>query len=258
MRTPFLFKSYKPPEALKKAGFKVYCSLCVHRHIDPETFGSVLSLMMCPNPKVTLSRRRGDALIDRARSMEASRFLLKTEADILLFIDDDICFEPSEVVRMLTDMQEQELDIVGAPYVLKQDGGGHLTTKLLPENKEILLGKDGKIEQVRAVATGCMAIHRRVLEKMATTMPLCSMGNGENFYPFFQPFPKYLEENKKWVYASEDWAACLRAEDLGFKIWLDCRVTLKHAGRYLYTIGDLGRPPKVEPENLVYRESFGD
>lgn len=262
MKTPFLFRSYKPPEAIKameikpKVDFKVFATMCIHRFLDVDAITSLITLLQCPNPRFMFSRRRGDALIDRARAMEASRFLLKSDAEVFLSLDDDISYDPMDMVKLVRHVKEGDLDIVGAPYVLKTEGGGHLTSKLLPEHKTITLGKGGGIVQVRAVATGCMAVHRRVFERLAKDLPFCSTKEMDGFWPFFQPFPHYVEENKKWFYASEDWAFCIKAEQAGFKIWLDTSIKLQHAGRTTYSFDDFVRPPKEEIESLLYTEKF--
>lgn len=249
----------RPKVQVKKPDFSVFATMCIHRQIDPESFNSLLELLHCPNPRFTFSKRRGDALIDRARSMEASRFLLKSNAEVLLFLDDDIVYRPEDAVQLVRDVYDNNLDIVGGAYTLKTEGGGQLTTKLLPDSKSITLGKGGGLYEVRSVATGFMAIHRRVFEKLSQDkekMPFCSVKEMEGFWPFFQPYPKYIEENKKTFYLSEDWAFCERSREVGFKVWLDSTIKLRHAGRATYSWDDFVREPKKDIESLVYSEKF--
>lgn len=249
MKMPFLIQKQIP--AAPPKSFKVFATLCVHRTLDPEAFGSLLNLLMCPNPKVSLSRRRGDALIDRARSMEASRFL-KSDCDVCFFVDDDIIFDAKDAVSVCREAYERKT-IVGAAYTLKQEGGGQFTTKLLKEQKSLPFGIAGGIHQVRMLATGFMAIHRQVLEDMAKTMPSCVSGEG-NFYPFFQPFPQEIDG--KFFYLSEDWAMNFRAEKLGYKIYCDTRIKLLHAGRKIYSWDDFqhGKPESIE--SFEYNENI--
>lgn len=244
-----------PKPAKTGPDFTVFATMCIHRHVDPESFNSLLELLHCPNPRFSFSKRRGDALIDRARSMEASRFLLKSNAEVLLFLDDDIIYDPLDAVKMVRHVHEGK-DIVGGAYTLKTEGGGQFTTKLLPETKSIVMGEGGGLYEVRMVATGFMAVHRRVFEKVSKKIPFCSVREMDGFWPFFQPFPKFIEENNKWFYLSEDWAFCERAREEGFKVWLDSTIKLKHAGRTTYSWDDFTREPKKDVKSLVYSEKF--
>lgn len=228
--------------------------MCIHRSVDPEAFGSVLGMLTCPNPKFMFSKRRGDALIDRSRSVEASRFLFDKNYEVLLFLDDDIVFDPADAVKLVRAVHDNGLDVVGGNYMIKADTGNRISTKLLVEAKEVLMGTEGGIQEVRAVSTGFMAISRKAVEKVAATLPLCWMGDDLSFYPMFQPYPK--EINGKWLYLSEDWAFTERCRDLGMKIWCDFSIKLRHAGRYVWDWDDLGREPKTVKDNFIYRENI--
>lgn len=252
-----IFQFAKPSPVLaptlpKQPSFKVFATMCVHRHIDPEAFGNILELMYCRDPKFVFSRRRGDALIDRSRSIEATRFLRDLSYDVLFFVDDDVIYDPKDAIRMCQEVKNGK-DIVGGAYVLKQDGGGHFTSKLLPNNKTIEFGPNAELQEVRYVATGFMAISRKVVEEMSNVVPLCVHSESLSFHPFFQPFP-YQIENGKWLYLSEDWAFVQRAANLGFKCWLDPRIKLAHAGRYKYDWDDLLRGKKEVHEAFTYTE----
>ena len=230
----------------------VFAVSCVHRAFDPRTAERMIVLSRCPDVKITLHCKYGDALIDRARSMVASDFLLNRKDDILLFIDDDIIFNPIDAVRMCKSMSENNLDILGGAYMAKRANKPFLVIKTL-DNNPIVFGEQGAIEEVRYVSTGFMAISRKVLEKMAETLPLCHPDDLK-FYPFFQPYPK--EVDGKWLYLSEDWSFCQRARDLDFKIWVDTTIKLGHMGQYLYDWDDLNRPPKEVLKDFTYNETL--
>ena len=242
---------FKKPFALEKKteDFKVYIGMCIHRQIDCDAHFSLLQLMACPNPKFTWARERQDALVDRARSMVATRFLLDTTHDVFLSLDDDIIYDPLDVVKAC-ELVHKGYDIVGAGYVAKKDGGSHIMAKPFP-GQTIRFGADSEPVEVRCVSTGFMAISRKVFEKMSDTLPLCHADRKEiKMYPFFQPQPKEIDG--KMIYLSEDWAFCERARDLGFNVWLDPSIWLAHAGRYLYDIDDFKREAKKHYENLTY------
>lgn len=225
---------------------------CVHRAVDSQAWDSLNTLSACPNPRMVVRFKSGDALIDRSRSYVASRFLMDhPESEVLMFIDDDVVFNPRDAVKIARLVKDESLDIVGGAYMIKQADNPRLAVKTF-DGDRVIFGENGAVQKVENVSTGFMAIHRRVLEKMAKTLPLCHPGDMK-FYPFFQPYPK--EINGSWVYLSEDWAFCQRAQDLGFSVWLDTTTKLSHAGRYVYDWDDLFRPGKVEHKNFEYTDT---
>jgi hypothetical protein len=234
----------------KRKKLTVLVALCVHRGIDPETWTAIRALEACPDPVIAVSVKSGDALIDRSRSIVASRFLENKDYDILFFIDDDVVFDPVDVAKIANVMQAQNLDIVGGAYMKKQVKSPHLAIKTM-KNSKIFFGPEAFVQEVDMVSTGFMAINRHVLEKMveAKSVPLCHPKN-LRFYPFFQPFPKEIDG--EWIYLSEDWAFCYRAKKLGFKIWVDGTTKLGHAGRYVYEQNEMFRPAHKEVKNFEY------
>lgn len=236
----------------KPYDFKVHISMCIHRVIQGSAVNSMYGLLSSPNPKIVCSSHMGDGLIDRARSMEASDYLRKSDADVFMFLDDDISYDPIEVVDFLKRMYKDNLDIAGATYIVKTDKNPFITAKPFPG--QVIRFADGSpMVEVRTLGTGFMAMRKWVLSTMAQTLPLCHPKT-LSFYPFFQPYPAKLEEDGDWLYLSEDWAFCNRARDLGFKIWLDPSVRLKHTGSYTYELDDLSRPEKQHFQVINYSD----
>jgi len=232
----------------KEYDFKVCVAYCVHREMKVKVFQIARLLEKCPNPKIDIKVVEGDALIDRSRSRAATKFL-ETDYDILLYLDDDIFFDAVELTRMLWEMWQKDLDIIGAGYITKEADEPSFTFRTRGD-QNIVFGNEGGIHEVRWLATGCMAVRRRVIEKMvdSETVHLCNRDT-INFYPFFMPFEKLIDG--KWNYLSEDYAFCERANELGFKCWVDSRMKLTHFGNYLYDWDDIHRPRKQKAENLL-------
>ena len=246
-----------PKDVKKEYDFSVLVVPCVHRGVDPDTWESLIPLLFCQNPRIVVKFRSGDALIDRSRSIVASRFL-ESDFDVLLFIDDDIIFDPKKIGAMLQVMWKEKLDICGAPYVKKQPEKTHFAIKLLDEAPVIPFGEEmGAICEVRMISTGCMAIQRWVLQAMVDkeVVHKCHIHDA-NFYPFFKPEEAQLE-NGNWIYLSEDWAFTERARRLGFKVWCDTSQKLGHAGRYVYTWDDMKMKKRHHLDNGKYWELDG-
>lgn len=248
--TPLLLKPHPRAQA---AALKVHVSLCVHRAMDVEAVESLFQLAHSQNPKVTWSTHKGDALIDRARSMEASHFLKRGTSDVLLFLDDDIGYDPFDVLRVCRLAMEKK-SIAGATYIVKAEKNPYITAKPFP-GQVINFAPDAEPVEVRMLATGCMAISWDVIRAMSKNLPLCHELTMP-FYPFFQPYAKQIDG--QWMYLGEDWAFCERAKEHGFKLWLDPSVRLRHSGTYSYTLDDLVREPKKEVLRINYSEQPPD
>lgn len=233
---------------------KIHASLCIHRTIDSLAMDSLIKLLCWPDPKVVFSRTSGDALIDRARCQEASMFL-NTDADVLLFVDDDIRYEPQDAIRICKEAHERQT-IVGATYVIKKEEYTWITAKPLHTNQVIYFSKNDDLVEVKWLATGFMAIPRKILTEMIEKLelPLCHPTDLK-FYPFFLPMV-YKVENGDSIYLSEDWAFCERARQCGFKIYLDPSIRLGHSGRYTYELSDMARPAREKCEVIKYSENI--
>lgn len=240
-------------KALKKADVMV--TVCTHRQIDIDVLESIMPLFSNKKHHYTWGPVRGDASIARSRSRAASHFLLNTDLDILLFIDDDIIFKEEDVTKLIDNVVSRKL-ICGGMYVQKETLD---RTVALEDNQTIVFSKESKPEKVLAVSTGFMAIHREVLERMVKAVkpdgdpmfPLCHKDASWKFYPFFS-FEPIKKADGNWIYGSEDWTFCLKAKQLGIDTWLDPSLFLGHKGEYVYDLRDRLRQPKVSWDKFDY------
>ena len=221
----------------------VMLTIFTHQNIHVSVMRSIMALAKESKHNINWSPIEGEALIDRARSRAASYFLLNSKDDVLCFLDEDVIFKPSDLTKII-DAIACGADICGGPYIQKGTLG---KTWVQFDGQEITFGKGSKPVEVEAVATGFMAIHRRVFEQLAKDLPLCHPGT-INFYPFFQPFPAL--KKGKWVYLGEDWAMCERARKVGFKVFLEPSIFLGHEGNYIYDFRDADLPRKCSWEQF--------
>ena len=240
------------PESNKR--LNVFVAVCCHRGVDPDVVDQLIVLAKCVNPFFAIKMKGGDALISRSRNVAATRFLEALDYDVLLFIDDDVIFNPKDAVQVARLCNEQNLGIVGGAYVKKSEERTHYAIKTCA-NYEYIFGKGGNCEEVEYVSTGFMAIQKRVLQQMTKEIPegqnfsYCT--NAQlNYFTFFDPFSKLVDG--KWLPLSEDWAFCERWKQLGGKIYCDNTIRLKHAGRYLYEDKDMLRPVKPDFDSFKY------
>lgn len=228
---------------------KVYLGESVWRQVEAPHMALVCELALLAKARGVVlesSLEVGDALISRARSRVASRFLA-SDADVLLTIDGDIMFSPADALKLC----EQALarDIVGACYMTRSYPPD--TAIQLPWARTVTFTPTARLTETPYVSTGFCAVHRRVFEKLTETIPHCHTRDGENaFWPFYMPF--VVEFEGQHIYLSEDWAMQERARSAGFKVWLDPSVRLGHFGTKLYTIEDAFVParPRAVPTRM--------
>jgi hypothetical protein len=183
-----------------------------------------------------------------------AKFLDDPDATHFMFIDADIGYEVTQVVRMLAF----DKDVVAGMYPLKDirwdedamaraRGGEPLEHAFMrfvglpceaPEREE----EDGFVTGTYAGA-GFLLIKRQVFERMRDSYPHLQYSAAHteavpslstNQYAFFDCVIDPVSRE----YLSEDYAFCHRWRALGGKIWLDTRGTLAHIGSHEF----LGSP----------------
>lgn len=249
---------YKLAPKTDPLDFKVHVSLCIFRAIQNHVLDSLIKLMCVQKPKVTVSNAMGDALVDRARSREASDFLNHTDADVFFMADDDISFSIDDAIKICRKANEKK-GIVAATCVIKREEGNWIASKPLEGSEPIIFSEDAELREVKWVGAGMAAVHRNVFTDMVNELklPLCHKDDLK-FWPFFQPMVWKVPEKDDNIYLSEDWAFCERARQCGYKIWLDpSTMSVTHYGTYGYNIHDLLRAPRKVYDKIKYEDVPG-
>ena len=185
-----------------------------------------------------------ESLITRGRSILVEKFL-RSNATHFLFIDSDIVFHESTVLRLL----ESGHDIVFGPYA-KKGINYHDIMKLtdptpqklkahaIGYNINFLQRPEHPIEngfmEVMEAATGMMLITRRVLETLREQHPEKMVKNDipasrdtiEEYCLLFDT--SICHDTKRFL--SEDYAFCALARRAGFRVMIDCLSKLGHMG----------------------------
>ncbi len=225
---------------------KVYIGSCVWRTVEVAHVAALSKLLR--DPGYIYKPQVGDALIDRARGISATWFLEQSDCDIHLSIDSDIVgFTPEDTEKMCQAAMTH--DIVGGVYVCRSQNETHPASFYL-DKEPVIHAFDHKPVEVKYLATGFMAVHRRVFEKLAETTPLTALKDKNHFYTFYQPFNYEDADLGQTIELSEDWAFCQRAKDAGFKCYIDPAIRLGHIGSYTFTLEDMLKE-RVEPQPLA-------
>jgi hypothetical protein len=169
----------------------------------------------------------GDALLTRSRSILAYNWWVGCGDDVFLMVDDDIEFTKQDAERAVEYCRDG-YDIMCGAYPVRD--ASHLACRFFPNTGMLTFGPGQKPIEIQYGATGFMAVHRRVLDELATTLPLVNSGEPW-YYPFFQELFRYDEAVDGILELSEDWGFCALARDAGFKVWLDLEAILSHEGR---------------------------
>ena len=192
-----------------------------------------------------------ESLITRARNTLTEIFL-RTNSDVLVFIDADQGFDPIGVCKMI----EEDVDIIGAPVPMKginwekvgnaaRDGKTDLqkhtaiyNVNISQEQKAILLKNPADKVEVIYVGTGLIAIKRNVFESLKVSVGqyrtdqtgLGGIQKGDGIYDFWNTGIDPASERL----LSEDYQFCQLWKNTGGKIYLAPYVKVTHAGTYWF------------------------
>jgi hypothetical protein len=222
-----------------------------------SSFGITVYIEFCKN----------DSLVSRARNNLVARAMANPKTTHIIFIDNDITWTPSDVLRLLVSDKQ----LIGGVYPLKrynwdrliEDKGNPYNTnivqtwlnkknqsqiknfvsdeqfvqhKLLRYNVNYLsdhLEIDNNLTKVKHLATGFMMFKRDLIEKMCRAFPSTKYSDDVGFLNSnenefaYALFDCGVEEGH---YLSEDWLFCNRWTKMGGDVWIDISVSLSHTG----------------------------
>ncbi len=244
-----------------------------HRVVSAPTTHSLENLRIAQikgelNFTYSLGLFIGDALIGRSRSQACSKFLEESTVPYMLFIDDDIIFNPNDVKRIYDHLSSGNYDVIGGIYPVR--GASQLSSYGWGGK----LAMDGKIQEIEYLATGFMGISRRILEKVKNEcpyewiddngkvhlekgLPLLNPNDWARCYPFFEGRGWKSAKRAKGgdaIYISEDWFFCELVRRVGGKIYADTDVQLGHIREEIFTPQTVY---KVQAEADIQTRTYG-
>jgi GT2 family glycosyltransferase len=139
--------------------------------------------------------------------------------DIMVFIDDDECWDEN----ILIDILKSEKDVVAVPVVNKNDKKIRFNVWL---NKNQEKDKDGYIE-INQCGTGFLKLSKKVLVDLweSNTEVMFRTKKLKNIC-------EYTYENGEFI--GEDITLCKKIKELGYTIWLNPEHTVSHIGNKTY------------------------
>lgn len=208
--------------------------------IDPGVVDSMFALQLMNVCKERGARIAGvlhvecSGMLSRSRNELVAQYLQDAPADTpwLLMIDSDEQLDLAGFDKLIATAHDTERPIVSGLYFAAWPGD--LYPSPVPTIYDRIEGSRYKpiydyepnaVIPIDAAGTGCLLIHRSVLERMREN---ASQHEGAN-YCFFRDMPV----NQDWL--SEDFYFCALAQQLGFVLHAHTGVTLPHRKRYWLT-----------------------
>ena len=215
------------------------------------------------------------SLVTQGRNLCVANFLNKKEYTHMLFIDSDISFDPSCVIKLL----KCDKDVVSIPYPMKTINWSKVHGRVQDDKNISMenLSKSGftypiKVEdqqninvskglmEVTHAPTGFMLIKKETILKMIEKYPHLKIKqptimNGEakdteNLWNFFDTW--FDQATNK--YYGEDFAFCQKWRDIGGKCYCYVNDFITHVGEYSYEgkfIDELINSRKIDDSNKI-------
>lgn len=205
-----------------------------------------------PGARVSLSTVVG-APIHIARNVLAARFTQDQSATHLLFVDDDMGFEPVLVDRLIAEDQpvvaaicpSRSLDVERLRTILREGVDRETATSVAARFVAAgnLVHCDGKFDpnangfiEMNSIGTGVMLIQRAVFDRIAAHYPSLTYPADSQRYsafglsmPVLEAFNPLMDDGG--VLHSEDISFCHRWRSTGGQIWASIDDVVTHVGR---------------------------
>jgi hypothetical protein len=242
-----------------------FASLCYVNYVN--CLMATVELFRQFNIKLKIEFCKSDSLVSRARNNLIARGMTDKEATHFLFIDNDITWEPVDILKLLM----ADKDLVGGIYPLKNYDWDKLVKDTAnPYNSNVIqtilkrknesqlsgivtdsamiqhnllryninyLGQyleiNNNLAKVKHLATGFMMIKRKMITNMMKAFPSTKYTDDINFLKqnenemAYALFDCGVEDGH---YYSEDWMFCDRWSKMGGEIYADVSINLTHTG----------------------------
>lgn len=214
-----------------KSGHKVSIGACDPGTVNAAWAYNMIQLVQVRDDRLgPFVRIKGSGLLSKLRNRVVAGFLDNTKSDWLLMIDTDEQLSVQTFDKLIQAAHDKERPVVSGLVFAAFDAHKNLYPKPVPaifaesEAGFLPLYKYDKdsIFEIEACGTGCLLIHRSVLEKMREA---ADPNQGDNWCWFWDgPI------NGEWI--SEDLLFSRRIRQLGFPIHVHTGAILPHQKSY--------------------------
>lgn len=173
----------------------------------------------------------GFSLVQCARDWLTAEFLSRPEFTHLLWLDDDLGFDPDAILKLL----DSNLDVVGGVYPVKCDAGDQFT--YIPSGDTV-----GYLQPVDRLPGGFLLVKRHVVETVAARC--------EHYQQHYKPssnetrrtahvFDVVLIDDPAnpgtKILIGEDYLFCRRLLEAGFPLYARTDIRFSHIGRHAWS-----------------------
>jgi hypothetical protein len=172
----------------------------------------------------------GFSLIQCARDWLAAEFLHRPEFSHLLWLDDDVGFDPDGVLKLI----ESDLDVVGGIYPVRNDS----PTRFFYEAAGDAVGY---LQRVSKLPGGFLLVKRGAVEAVARCCEVYDLPERDRDVSRLTPhiFDVVLIDDPAnpgtKVILGEDYLFCHRLAAAGYAIYVRTDISFSHTGRYAWT-----------------------
>ena len=160
--------------------------------------------------------RTGDSYISHARAFMLKQ-ALEADADAVVFIDDDLSWEPSALLKII----QHPGDVVAGDYRFKDEKEEYMGKVLADRDGRPVIRDDGTL-RAHAVPAGFLKVSRSAVERFRAAYPELVFGPDKEFVDLFN---HGAHEGLWW---GEDYAFSRRWIDLGGEIYLIPDLDITH------------------------------
>lgn len=221
---------------------ELFIAWCSDGKADDKFHQSLYATMASLGAIIPWGALNGGPTVPQNRNTVARGFLA-SPYQWLLFLDDDMVFDP-ESVQMLLDVADADrFPIVGGMACSMVEETREVRPTLYfwddqhehpgPVFKTIVTWEPGKLLKVDATGCACLLIHRSVFEAMD--------GKYGDAYPFFA----FGVQGNGVLPTGEDLEFCRRAGELGFPVFVHTGAKFGHRKSIIVSVDDYEMPKEA-------------
>jgi len=170
----------------------------------------------------------GNPYISAARA-KMTRMALDVNADVFVYIDYDVSFDPQDMVTLL----QAEGDVVAGTYRFKKDDEEYMGQLVVDEAGCPIVRADGCLRSA-LVPAGFLKVTRAALVRLAKAYPELMYGD-----PFSPEIDLFNHGAQGGIWWGEDYAFCQRWSKCGGEIWTPPNMNIHHHTRDAVYQGNL-------------------
>ncbi len=214
----------------KRMKIKIFIATPAYNSMNHTDFTHTMISFLTHGLPVTLMTIGNESLITRGRNTAISKFYTTIDYTHLFFLDADIGMTAQALVRLLSHGK----DVIGAPVQLKgKDAKGNPVYNIGDELEKLGNG----LSVTNRLGTAVMILSRKAVNALIKN----AKKNGDVYYSnphtrgdaesmtMYDVFKVGVHEKQ---YLPEDFWACKKLIDLGFKVHVDTGVSVIHNGMY--------------------------